>query len=185
MKDENLKSGKSRSGSLVAIVLALVVLLIAVIVLLVIMLVGKNNREETNQDYQKQGPLGYAANVITTDPQTLQDAVNDMLAKAEEGQMVLEMKTEAYSSDGINFSCYLANATENNYDMFMVFYDDETREEILRTGLIPIGGRIEDFSLSEKLDKGKHTITIVFNQVEEDMTTIHSQVNVGLDLVVY
>lgn len=128
--------------------------------------------------------MTYQANVIVDDPESLQDAIDAMIEKAQEGQMALEMKSEAISLDGKNFSCYLANSSSNNYDMFMVLYRDDTQEEIYRTSLIPIGARIEEFTLEDALETGSYEITIVYNQVEEDLKTIHAQVNVGLTLVV-
>ena len=38
--------------------------------------------------------------------------------------------------------------------------------------------------LEKVLEKGIHEITIVYNQIEEDLETVHAQVNVGLQLVV-
>lgn len=98
--------------------------------------------------------------------------------------MALKMQTQAVSSDGKLFDCYLGNSTSNRYDMFLVLYLDETQEEIYRTGLIPIGAHIEQFELEEALPSGTYEATLVFNQVEEDQETIHAQVNVGLVLVV-
>lgn len=126
----------------------------------------------------------YDTNVVLDDPKTLQDAVDEMLQKAAEGQMAIEMQVVANSTDGENFNCYLANSIENSYDMYMVLYLDETGEEIYRSGLIPLGGRIESFQISKKLSPGTHICTVEYNQVEADGVTPHAQVNVGLDLIV-
>lgn len=126
----------------------------------------------------------YDANVILEDPETLQNMVDKMLEKASEGQMALEMQVSAYSQDGNEFTCYLANSVENSYDMYLILYLEETQEEICRTGLIPIGGRLENFTTVKKLEPGSHTCTLTFVQVEEDKETIHAQVNVGLELIV-
>lgn len=164
----------------------LVVLLIVIVMIMagmvIFFLVSKNDTENVTD-----GPsLGMAveSNIILDDPKTLQDAVDEMIKKAEEGRMTLEMKVDAYSSDGESFKCYLANAKENNYDMFMVLYLDEDQNEIYRSGLIPIGARIESFETSYKLKAGTHVGTLTFYQVEEDGETIHSQVNVGLNMYV-
>lgn len=128
--------------------------------------------------------LAYEANVITEDEDALQDAVDALYKQAKEGQMVLQMQTQASSVDGLNFTCSLANAKENRYDMFMVLYLDETQEEIYRSGLIPLGGKIVEFTTTKQLEPGNYEATLVFNQVEEDRETIHAQVNVGLQLIV-
>lgn len=169
------------------LVTILIVLLLVVVGILVFLLANKEGSQpvdSANSEGPSGGALQYEASIILDDPKSLQDSINEMRAKAEEGQMVLEMKHQAFSKDGQNFTCYLANAKENNYDMYMIFYLDETQEEIYRTGLIPLGARIETFTLEESLEKGIHEITIVFCQVEDDMETLHAKVNVGLQLVV-
>lgn len=163
----------------VIILFIVIILLIGIIAALLIILLSPKEGEESSE-----GILTYEANVVVDDADALQDAVNELFQKAKEGQMALEMQTEAHSEDGRTFTCHLANSNMNNYDMFMVFYRDDTQEEIYRTGLIPIGARIEEFTLEEPLESGIHEITIVYNQVKEDRESIHAQVNVGLTLVV-
>jgi len=181
---------EKKTNNRLAIILASVVgiLLIATIVVLVIVLTKtryQNVTDTSNGNGQTQSNvIGYEANVVTTDEETLQKLVDEMVSKAAEGTMALEMKTEAVSSDGTNFDCYIANSVSNNYDMFVVIYLDETQEELYRSGLIPLGSRIEKFTSSVKLSPGTYVGTIVYNQVEDDQATIHSQVNIGLQLIV-
>lgn len=180
MNTENTKAGNKRFAILVAIV---AVMLIAIVVL-VVMLMMKPEVVTVVESSTSGEKLTYETKIVTSDPETLQAAVDSLMEKAKDGHMNLQMRTQAISADGKTFSCFLANSLRNNYDMFMVFYLDETQEEIYRTGLIPLGARIEEFTLEEPLPKGSHEITIVFNQVEEDLETIHAQVNVGLTLIV-
>ncbi len=169
------------------IILAIVVvLLIAVIAVLVVFLLKKNNETNVQQVSENSGNTGtvleYETSAVATDPVTLQKLYDEMLAEAEEGTMALEMQTEASSSNGTDFTCYIANAINNKYDMFVVIYNDETQEEIYRSGLIPLGSRIESFTSSKKFEPGTYVGTIVYNQVEDDHATIHAQVNIGLNL---
>jgi heme/copper-type cytochrome/quinol oxidase subunit 2 len=175
------------------IILAIVVfVLLAAIAVLVVVLINKSNQSklssQNNEVQQNQTSSGYEfqyeTSAIATDPVTLQELYNEMLEKAEDGTMALEMKTEAVSSDGTVFDCYIANAINNKYDMFVVIYLDETQEEVYRSGLIPLGSRIESFTTSRVVEPGTHVGTIVYNQVEDDHSTIHAQVNIGLNLIV-
>lgn len=175
----NKKKNSNMVQKILILVLSILVIVGAVFIILKIQKTDKPAEVNNNSNLK-----GYEANVILDDPKTLQDAYDEMVKQAEEGQMALEMQTTATSKDGKNFQCYLANAKENKYDMYMVLYLDSTQKEIYRTGLIPIGGRIESFELDEKLEPGKYTATISYNQVEEDGITDHAQVNVGLDLIV-
>ncbi len=170
---------KRGSGKKAAVVL-LIVLLLAILGVLVGLLL----RQEQHADKVDSDGMDYEVNVITDDTDALQDAVDRMVEKAKEGQMALSMRTEAYSEDGRTFVCYLGNSEQNRYDMFMVLYRDDTQEELYRTGLIPIGSHMEEFTLEEALEPGRYEATIVYNQVEEDRETVHAQVNVGILLIV-
>ena len=169
------------------IILAIVVvLLIAVIAVLVVALLKKGNESNAQQASENIGNgsavYEYESSAVATDPVTLQELYDKMLEEAKEGTMALEMQTEASSSNGTDFACYIANAVNNKYDMFVVIYNDETQEEIYRSGLIPVGSRIESFTSSKKFKPGTYVGTIVYNQVEDDHATIHVQVNLGLNL---
>ncbi|MBD5545539.1 MAG: hypothetical protein HDR01_15170 [Lachnospiraceae bacterium] len=175
------ESGKEQKNVKVLLCVAVFMLLCAALALLVCFLLfsGKESPEE-----EEGNGLEYEANVVLDDQDELQKAVDALYEKAAEGQMALEMQTQANSKDGSQFTCYLANAKKNTYDMYMVLYLDDTQEEIYRSGLIPIGGRLEKFTISQTLESGSYEATLVYNQVEEDRQTVHSQVNVGLNLIV-
>lgn len=175
----NLENEKNRQKKKSIIFFIIIVLLLGIIAIFAIgTMLSKEDKETTS------GAMKYETNVVVDDAKALQDAVDELFEKTKEGQMSLEMQTEANSKDGKKFTCYLANSNMNSYDMFMVFYRDDTQEEIYRTGLIQPGARIEEFTLDKQLEPGNYDVTIVYNQVEEDMQTIHAQVNVGLTLVV-
>lgn len=182
--EEQLLEKQSKKNSTIVQKMLIVLLLIIVIIgaIFIILNIKKVNQpnETNNNDYIKT----YESNIILDDPQTLQDEYDRMVKEVEEGRMALEMKTVASSSDGKKFACYLGNAKSNKYDMYMVIYLDNTQEEIYRTGLLPVGSRIESFELEKELEPGEYTATIVYNQVEDDGVTVHAQVNVGLELIV-
>lgn len=170
---------KKSKGLFIGIMIA-VLLLVSISVVAYVGISYRMSQEEPKQSNK----LTYDANVIVDDADALQEAVDALYDQVKDGHMVLEMKMTAVSTDGNNFSCSLANAVENKYDMYMVLYLDETQEEIYRSGLIPLGGKIEAFETVKAIAKGNHEATLVFNQVEEDKETIHAQVNVGLQLIV-
>lgn len=185
---------KNKNKSLWIILAIVVVLLLAVVAVLVAILFNKN-ANSGNSGISEQGAvvnslganggvLAYETNAVATDAETLQDMFDKMVEEAKEGTMALEMQTEANSVNGTDFTCYIANAYNNKYDMFVIIYDDDTQQELYRSGLIPLGSRIESFTSSVKLEPGTHVATIVYNQVEDDHATIHAQVNIGLNLIV-
>lgn len=182
-KEEQLLETQNKKNSTI-VQKVLIVALFIIIIIGAIFILSKIKKVNQPNEINNNGLKTYESNIILDDPETLQDEYDKMVEKAKEGRMALEMKTVASSDDGKNFICYLGNAKSNSYDMYMVLYLDSTQEEIYRTGLLPVGSRIESFELEKALEPGEHTATIVYNQVEDDGVTVHAQVNVGLDLVV-
>lgn len=168
---------------LIPALLAVLVLLLAVVIIFLLKPSGEPADTADTDDTPK---IGYAEGVtVVEDPDALQKAVDEMKAKAAEGEVALEFKNEAYSSDGENFSCYIANSTMNSYDMYVqMFSDAELTNQLLLTGLIRPGSAFDNITLEHALDTGTHRVYVAFTQVEEDLATIHAQVVVTMDLIV-
>ena len=130
--------------------------------------------------------IGYAEGVtVVEDPDALQKLVDEMYQKAAEGTIALEYKNGAYSTDGTNFSCYIANSVDNKYDMYIqIFADEGLTDQLLLTGLIRPGSAFANLTLDHALDTGTHRVYVAFTQVEEDLATIHAQVFVTMDFTV-
>jgi hypothetical protein len=173
--------GKSKKGFLFLIIIIILILLL-VIGGLVWYILTSGDQEEPQED--SSGKIGYDTSIVVDNPDTMQDVVDGLIQQAAEGTMTLKMKMNAISNDGMTFSCELGNAEDNRYDMFLAIYRDDTQEEIYRSGLIPAGAHIESFKVDQPMDEGVYECTVVYNQVEDDQETIHSQVNVGLTLTV-
>lgn len=167
---------------LVPALLAVIILLLA-IVLVIVMTRGKESADIPDNNTPK---IGYAeGTTVVEDPDALQKAVDEMFEKAKEGSIALEYKNGAQSSDGINFSCYIANSLSNSYDMYLqIFADSELTDQLLLTGLLRPGSAFDQITLDHSLDPGTHRVYVAFTQVEEDLATIHAQVFVTMDFTV-
>lgn len=164
----------------------LIILLIVIVVVVtaaVIIVLNRQNPEENLSDGNVP-KLGYAeGTTVVRDGDALQKAVDDMVEKLSKGNVMLEYDADAYSSDGENFTCYLANATENNYDMYFDMYADSAfTDEIFLSGLVPPGKALNKFKTTRKLDKGDHEVYMAFTTVEDDHTTARSQILVTMTL---
>ena len=178
---------KEKSNKKLGVILGVVIVaLVAVIGVLAWKLTHQPQPEVVKEPEATEdtNAMAYDSSAVATDGDSLQRAVDNLAKKAAEGTMALEMRTTATSTDGEHFACTLANAAENRYDMYMVIYLDDTQEEIYKSGLIPLGMKIENFKTNRKLDPGSYEATLVYNQVEKDRATIHSKVSVGLTLTV-
>ena len=150
---------------------ALLVVIIALLAAVLFMRSCQAEPAKTDAPEDSTPKIGYAQGVTAVeDPDALQKAVDEMYAEAAKGGITLEYKNDASSDDGENFTCYIANAVENKYDMYIqIFADIDLTDHI---------------TLDHALDPGTHEVYVAFTQVEEDLETIHSQVVVTMNFSV-
>lgn len=129
--------------------------------------------------------LHYAEGVtVVDDEDSLQDAVDGMLDKASQS-MVVSYQGEAFSEDGENFSCYIANSDANPLDMYIgIYLGEDLSDELFLSGLIRPGQVFEQIQLEHPLEKGSYDCYLTMTQVEDDHATIHGQVVLGITLTV-
>lgn len=150
-------------------------------------LTGCGKKEEPAASSGGRGPIQYASEGVTAveDPDALQRAVDEMYEKAADPGVALEYKNGVFSEDGTNFTCYIANAAANTYDMFIAIYgDSELTDELFVSGLLRPGQAFSTLALEKPLESGEHRVYVAFTQVEEDLETIHAQVLVTMDFTV-
>jgi phenylpyruvate tautomerase PptA (4-oxalocrotonate tautomerase family) len=151
----------------------------------VIVVTTNANRDEAPTETRNAAPrILYATEGVTVveDPDALSRMVSDMYADLG-NVMALEYKNDAYSENGREFECYIANAMSNEYDMFIVIYADaEYREELFLSQLLRPGTAFERLELERTLEKGDHTVYVAFTQVEEEdgEQVIHGQSKVTM-----
>lgn len=131
--------------------------------------------------------LKYATEGVTyiDDENALQKAVDEMMEKAKEGTIALEYKNDAVSTNGTDFSCYIANSAKNEYDMFITIYADSTlTDQLFLSELLRPGNAFESLTLERSLEPGTHRVYVFYTQVEDDWETIHAQTAVTMDFTV-
>lgn len=165
------EKAKAQNRWLVPALLGLVILLLAAI--LVVVLRGRNTVEPVTINDDPPA-LAYAEGTVALDQAGLQAAID--AEKAKQGSIALEYKNTAISTDGTNFTCYLANSSRNTYDVyFQIFSDADLTDQLLLTGLVRPGNLFESITLDHALDPGSHTVYVVVTQVDEDMETVRGQ----------
>lgn len=181
IKDDT-KQSKSRKvdGKSVIIIILLIVLVTAVGAAAAIYFKkDKDKDKETDVQPTATATSGrYDSNIILDKDEIPSDDADDV----KDGQMSLEMKNVAVSQDGENFSCYICNADENTFDMYITIQDVNSGEQFYKSGLIPVGARIETFKLDKALAKGSYNYVMTYHQVESDGTTEHATVSVAITL---
>ena len=126
--------------------------------------------------------IGYStdAQVILSQAE-LQAAMDRAMENAKNGNIALQYKNNAYSTDGSTFSCYIVNSVSNKFDMFLtIFSDVEMTDQIFLSQLVPPGSGFNQITLVHPLEKGDHTVYVALTQVDRDEETgeefIHRQV---------
>lgn len=153
---------------------------------------GCAKQETTQEASEEEAPpdrrlvLGYAEEGVTVaeTEDELSKSVEQMLEAAAEPGMPLSYKNNAFSEDGINFSCYIANADEK-YDMFFqIFADEKFQDEIFLSQLLRPGQAFESVTLSHALPKRSTTRCYVSQtrvELVDGEQTIHDQVFFTMD----
>jgi hypothetical protein len=163
-------------------------LLIALIALLATGCAKKETAEEVQEEPAPDRSLviGYAEEGVTVveDPDALARAFQEAAENAQNSRIALEYKNDAYSEDGINFSCYIANSLNNQYDMFIqIFADAAYQDEVFLSQLIRPGQAFETLTLNHELPKGDTRCYVAFTQVEtvDGEQSVHAQTFFTMD----
>lgn len=171
--EENVKKTLSNKTVIIAAA-AVVLVVIAAAAVIVVKLTGKEEPAPSG--------IGYAneAGVILTQEE-MQAAMDLALANGRDGNVALLYKDNAYSTDGVNFSCYIVNSQYNSHDMFLtIFADAEMTDQIFLSQLVPPGSGFESITLEHPLEQGDHVVYVALTQVSRDEETgeeyIHKQV---------
>lgn len=113
--------------------------------------------------------IGYAESAVILEQDSLQKAVDEMYEKVKDGNVALDYKNSAVSSDGQTFACYINNSERNKYDMFIGIYADKAyTDELYVSELLRPGTGFDQITLNRSLDKGTHTVYVAYNLVDEE-----------------
>jgi hypothetical protein len=170
---ETSNKGKFGLSTQAVIIIAAAIIAAAIIVVAAIVL---------NQPKDNGLGIGYATEAkVILDQDSLQAAMDQAMANAEEGNVALLYRDNAYSTDGRNFDCYIVNSADNAYDMFITIYADaEMTDELYLSQLVPPGSGFEHIKLEHALSTGDHEVYVAVTQVTTDETTgeqtVHRQV---------
>lgn len=133
--------------------------------------------------------VGYAVEGVTVvdDAEAMSKTLDEAAERMEEERITLSYKNEAYSVDGRDFSCYIANHPDNKYDMYIGIYGNlEFTDELFLSQLIRPGSAFENVRLERRLDPGMTQVYVVFTSIEttEEEQIIHGETAVTMDFIV-
>ncbi len=166
--ETSAENKKSLSNKAVIAVAAVIIALLLGVVAFLLM------RPATTEIAEGGVPkIGYAAEAtVMLDQDSLQAAMDAAMENARNGSIGLRYKNNAYSDDGINFECYIANSNSNIYDMFLTIHADaELTDQIFLSELVPPGSGFESITLEHSLAPGDHRVYVTLTQVDTNEET--------------
>ena len=160
--------------NLIIAIVALIVVIIAAVAVVVVVVLGQKDDDNGLM-------IGYSTEAtVFLDQQSLQQAMDAAMRNAAEHNVALLYQNDAYSTDGENFTCYIANSGSNLYDMFLtIFADAELHDQVYMSQLLRPGTGFESIKLDHELEPGVTTVYVAATLVDtaEDGTqVIKSQV---------
>lgn len=145
------------------VIIAAIMIVTVVIAAAAFIVLGRNDSSGGNT-------IGYATEAkVMLDQNALQAAMDEAVENAKNGNVGLRYKNNAYSDDGVNFTCFIMNSSSNIYDMFLtIFADVEMTDRIFLSELVPPGSGFENITLEHALEVGDHTVYVALTQVDTD-----------------
>lgn len=166
--EENVQTKTKANQKWIILLLLLLIVLLGVVLAVVLL----RSRTQTIGDGNTP-TIGYSAEAtVMLDQDSLQAAFEEAMRNAEDGNIGLKYKNDAFSTDGTNFECYIVNSESNKYDMFLTMYADaELTDQIFLSELIPPGSGFEHITLDHALNPGTTTVYVALTQVDTNEET--------------
>ena len=191
----------SKSKVIIIVLIAILVVILAAGTTVVVILLQNNNGGEspgnavstTQAISTESAPSGggnplileYDNSAVALNADDLARQYSELQEKVNEGQVSLEFQNIAFSENGTDFTCHLANSDMNTEDMFFSIYKDGTfSEQIYLSGLLAPGQVIESFTSEIKFDPGEYEVVVLFTTVADDHKTMTSQTPVVINFKV-
>lgn len=104
---------------------------------------------------------------------SIEEIQEELRKQVEEGMMNISMNTNPVFENGSAVgNLLITNANFNKYAQVVEIYRDDTSEMIYRSGVIPVGARLDEAKLSVNLPQGVYDCTAHFNQIADDGTLL-------------
>lgn len=145
------------------------------------------NGQETDPPAVDSGlTIGYATDAsVFLDQSSIQAAMDEALRNARDNYVSLWYQNNAFSEDGVNFTCRIGNSASNLYDMFLTIYaDPNMTDQIFLSQLLRPGTGFEKIKLEHALSPGTTMVYVVVSLVhtaEDGTQTIKAQVSHTMD----
>lgn len=166
---ETTAQPKNSNNKLIIAIVALAAVIVASTAVIVDTI--SRNRSEGGENIVVNGiTIDYETDAkVFLDQNSLQAAMDEALKNAQDRNVALRYRNDAYSQDGQNFECYVANSSGNLYDMFLTICTDETMtDQLFLSKLLRPGTGYDHITLDRALEPGTHTVYVAVTLVDTD-----------------
>ncbi len=183
--DVNKNSPDSGSKGVIVGVLVLVFLLVVIVAVAVFCLDQGAPEETPDPGPSSGGGIQWDADaeeggLTVKSQEEIQKELNEKVAQ---GMINISMNTSPVFKDGTSEgNLLIVNSAKNNYPQVVYIVRKDTKEEIYRSGGIPVGSKVEKAKLAVDLDAGTYECVAYFNNV--DMETGDFLGTAGAEIVV-
>lgn len=159
---------------MVLVIVAIFFMAAILVTLMILVLTLRKNAENASyvssvSENQRQR-VEYATEGVTVvdDANALQKAVDELMSEPND-PIALLYENDAWSHDGQNFDCYIANSYDNDLDAFFTIATDvEMKDIVYVSGLLRPGQALEKISLERSLEQGDYTLFVGISLVREE-----------------
>lgn len=164
--DDDKKEEDERKRVLKKRVFKILVLIIIILLLLSRCGRGCPNEEAWQPDSfaVEVDPNAVIGGPTETDYSAIQETLNQQVA---DSMITISMNTKPTVS-GTSCHVGIINETKNTRSQVVEIYLDETGELLYRSGVIPVGNKVDYGTLTVSLPKGEHPCTAYFHAVSDE-----------------
>ncbi len=182
MAEQEAVNTKSKPNTFIITMIAAVIILVLVAIIVMLL---KRPATVVERDPYSTAARSARATVVT------KDNVDDVLAKAsepiEDTYYTCTMNSEWHftSSKSSSYDAYVMNSTDNRRTVYFDLFIDgvEGEELVYSSPYIPVGSELTDIKLTETLEKGTYSATMVYHLVDDDKAEI-TTLSVGVTLYI-
>ena len=158
----NEKETKNKKNTIIILTLIAIIIALLSFILICYNPMSDNNTSDNSMEIDSNAIVG---GLETKSKEELQEELNKKLA---EGMMNISMNLNPVFEDGkSDGNLMIINESINNYSQWVEIILTKTGEQIYKSGLIPVGHKIENAKLTVDLDAGVYECTAYFHQVDE------------------
>lgn len=164
-------AGLLASNKLTVAVVALAAVIVASTAVIVDTISRNNNEGGGGETIVVNGmTIDYETEAkVFLDQNSLQAAMDEAMRNAKDRNVALRYQNDAFSKDGRNFDCYIANSSGNIYDMFLtICTDDLMTDQLFLSKLLRPGTGYDHITLDRALEPGNHTVYVAVTLVDTE-----------------